>query len=283
MEKKMSIWNWIFKKAARSASYAGMPAATDISTFIAQVHSGPAYLLTQIKDIALCVDKLSDYLLQELRTSPVKSLEQDFRGICPHCSAWSEQSILGMVWSLSRTESSKIIMSSSGAISKLRDGHCVNPDCQSKEIILIWKGSQRIKAHLLDHLERMHQAPELKEYAALPKYLDRLAKPDLLNYAVDVIEAFRWRQKQGNDIHLCNGQRRSDCVIWVSVVPMALKNSRQHLSGGFLQQLLSTPGFDAEHQAFVYWIDAADGLNLALIPERALAEKDKFAIIPAEL
>jgi hypothetical protein len=282
--RKMNLRSSIFRKTAQPTFYAGMPVVTDISAFIAQVRSGPAYLRTRIKDITLCVDKLSDYLLQELHTDPVKSLVQDFRGICPRCSSWVEEGTLGMVWVYSRDKDRKIVMSSNGPISRLRDGHCANSDCRSEEIILIWRGSQPIRQQVLDHLERLRRAPEFKEYVALPKYLDRLAKPDLLNYAVDTIEAFRWRQKQGGDVHLCNGQRRGDCLIWVSVLAMALENAKQHLPGEFVQQhMLATPGFDADCQALFHWIDAADVLNLSLVPEKKLAEKDKFTITPAEL
>lgn len=280
----MSFWNSRFRKSTPLASYAGISATNDISAFIKQVRNGPAYLHTNIKNIAACFDKLLDYHHEILRIDPLKALERDFRGICPHCSAWVDEEILGMVWHLSLKDGSKVIMLSYGAISKLRDNHCVNyPNCQSSEIILIWKGSQCIRQQVLDHLERVRQSPELKKYTALPRYLDRLTKPDLLNYVVDSIEAFRWRLKQGSEVSLLNGQKRGDCVIWITVLATSLENSRRFRWSDHLRQLRATPGYDANSQAFFYWIDAADVLNLFIVPEKALAEKDQFYIFPAEL
>jgi hypothetical protein len=261
----------------------GMHAVTDLADFINQVGGGPAYLRTSIRSIAACVGALSNHLLQTLRTNPIQLLAQDFRGICPHCSGWVEQNTLGMVWSLSHQESSKVIMTSYGNISRLRDGHCTDANCPSEEIVLIWKGSQRIKNQVLDHLERLRQYAGARNDAVLPRYLERLARPDILNFVTDTIEALEARQKRGGDEHLCKGQRRDDFVVWVSATPVTMQNARKFISGEFLKRLLRASEYDAGLQAFAHWVSAADLLNLALLPEKKLDPKDRFCILPAEL
>jgi hypothetical protein len=258
--------------------------ATNLADFIVQLRSGPAYLRTPIGSIAACMDGLTDhFILVEKNPNALGLLQQDFRGICPDCSSWVEENTLGSVWAYSRPEHGNVVMTSYGEVSRLRDGHCINPDCRSEEILLIWKGSQDIRGWILAHLERLHRNADERNDSVLPRYLTKLARPDILNFVTDTIEALTAKPQRGGDYHLCKGQRRADFVVWVSVTPATIQHARRFLSGDFVTQLLRAPGYDSSKQAFAHWICTADLLTLGLRPEETLSEKDQFVIIPEEL
>lgn len=126
-------------------------AATKTEFLSAVRDDRPCFVCVKIKALQSLVSNLGalDLLLR-----PTSSGLSAIRGLCPLCTSWVPGETLGMILVATQMEREKLTFSSYGDISHLIDACCINDNCVSQDIILIWQGDQSIKRQLVTHLDR---------------------------------------------------------------------------------------------------------------------------------
>lgn len=265
-------------------------------SFVENMKRGPTYSRIDIPAIPEYFDSLTTHLkAQGHSASEITDLIwENLRAICPICCCWTKAEILSGISLISDMGRDRVTMTRYGMMSRLLDGLCVNQDCSSREILLVWKGPEEIGMQIQGHLDRIKLDSEEKGHSGKIKCVEKLNHPDILAFTKDTIFALRLNC---TDHHLYIKRRfplytkSHNLCVWISAIPYLGKMAKYVFPqgyGSFLTQVLAESDYFKGDVVFAHWIymfheQEIPLINLTLIPEKNLSEEEKFVMLPAEL
>lgn len=265
-------------------------------SFVENMKKGPTYSRIEIPAIVEYWNSITTHLKEQgYSASKITDLIwKNLRGICPVCCVWTKAEILYEVRFISVVGRDHVTYTRYGMKSRLLDGLCVNQDCLSREILLIWKGPEEIGKQIQAHLDRIKLDSEKEGHSGKIKCVEKLNHPDILAFTKDTIFALRLNC---TDHHLYIKRNFSlytkshNLSVWVSVIPYLGEMAKYVFPRGygrFLYQLLAESDYLKGDVIFAHWIymfheEGIPLINLTLIPEKNLSKEEKFTILPAEL
>jgi len=245
----------------------------------------PCFLAVHFPDLFSNLDILANLgLHRELAPNDWSGL----RGICPLCASWVPGDTLGMVFAMQQIGKEKVTLTDYGDISHLLDNRCINSNCSSREILLIWQGDRAIKAQLINHLQRIRADAESQARDSLLQAVSRMQEYDVLSFSQDAIFCL---ERNCTTRHLIVGRRFPNLSVWVSALPGSESAVTRAFFGGYksyLSRLLYTAGFDEGDVAVAHWVSFVKAnnrmINLALLSDKnSLGTPREFCILPAEI
>jgi hypothetical protein len=272
-----------------------------IPTFVQGLNQGSVSLQLPILSIAKCLDSIDEMLKarQHVPDEIVKMVWENLRGVCPTCCVWTNGQTLSAVKMISHFDRSNVTLTGYGDKSHLLDGRCINDACSSRDIVLIWQGSEPILQQLVRHLQRTKRSAEEEASSTKLRCLEMLSQSEIISFTIDTIFAL---QRNASHRHIYLKRTFPNLVLWVSVIPYPPELAREVFPRGypaFLEEILMESGYDEGNVVVGHWICIGDAfslingwnqpdpnewlLNLALVSEKSLPEQDKFLIVPSEL
>ena len=266
-----------------------MKTCKEFAEFRETIKMEPACLEVSISHIPACLDALTTqfrtqgYSADEL----TRAMTNDIRAICPKCSIWTPGITLGMVGMFKRF-GGKLTLYGYGDKSRLLEGLCVNHQCESRQIVLIWKGSDDVEQQVIRHLDRIKTDAESKKDREASHAAAMLGSPEILAFTKDVIFMLC---KNCTTTHGYLRRTFPELVVWVSVLPFPASMAR-HLFpggyGGFLQQLMDESEYGKGNTAMAHWIyfleeDSRWFLNLTYVSALKVSQDKRICMLPFEL
>jgi hypothetical protein len=259
----------------------------DPGAFVEQAVRGPACLLTQFEAIPQCYD----LLVQRIKAKGCSAkdlarlMQRNLRASCLLCQAWTGGATLGTVWSVYQFGRQNTSFTSYGDAAHLVDGRCISPNCHSKEVLLIWIGSQTIEHALATHLARVRSDAEKVGDAATVRCVDQLSNPEILAFTTDACFASGLGYPAA---HRYVGRGFVDVpgvCVWVSVLTTGISDTDAFPGGYgyFFQSLLTKSQYPQATQCVAHWIrwEETGVVNLGVVAE--YGPKQKVRILPVEL
>ena len=128
----------------KSKSHKKVSIDTSINKFVRHALKRPAYCRIRISQIAELYNVLTDKFMKEGNAaSTIVNLTTNLKGVCPECGSWYSGEGLSMC---GITESSPLygktffmMGSHSQTVERILRGHCINPRCSCKEIVICWQ------------------------------------------------------------------------------------------------------------------------------------------------
>lgn len=263
-----------------------MKQASSKTEFLSAVRDDrPCFLRIEIKVLKSIISDLSAL---DLHCRPATTGWNVLRGLCPLCTSWIPGETLGMSLVIEQMGRSKVTLASYSDISHLIDARCINDNCTSQDILLIWQGDQLIKRQLVKHLERVRADAITKNHESQLSAIKRIVASDILAFSQDALFGLESRCKTD---HLIVGRRFENLVMWVSVLPPSRNAAHNTFPSGYrsyLGGLLHDSGFERGDIIIAHWIsfiaEKQRVLNLALLSGKSSIGTDwEFAILPAEI
>lgn len=257
----------------------------DLPAFLEAVSCGPACLTVKISQLDKCLDALvSNFRRQVIGPAQIQeNLNRDLRGICPRCAIWCKGSTLASMLSLQAFD--HVHFTEKGDRFRLNHGNCINPDCDSREITLIWQGDEQIKRQINAHLGRIKK--DIRAAGKPADFLDQLAGQEIMAFTQDTL--FRFKQESGKP-YVYIKRCLPNLAIWIAFFPCPYPEVSNRLPGGystFLGKMLEESNYYDGQIAFANWILARQGdgdwLNLAYLSPGDLPKPDRQLILPEEL
>ncbi|MCK4247706.1 MAG: zinc ribbon domain-containing protein [Methanomicrobia archaeon] len=129
----------------KSKSHKKASIDTSFNKFLRHALKRPAYCRIKISQIAELYNALTDRLMKERysHSKIVTLVGTNLKGVCPECGSWYSSEGLSMC---GITKSSPlygktffITGSHSQTVERILRGHCINPRCSCKEIVICWQ------------------------------------------------------------------------------------------------------------------------------------------------
>jgi hypothetical protein len=234
----------------------------DIEKFLSIMNIGPCCDKILISAIPDYYDAVEENLRKQGYTGSdlTRIIQTELRGICPECYAWQDSTALFMPSMVRNMGRDKRLFTGYGSIKRMSKGLCSNPNCNSKHIVIFWKGEAIIRA-LVN--ETVHNETSKNPEAPFSGFF----RPDVLNYVADAI----WMQKsKGSPYHLYTGHRsrEGDIQTWVSVMPwLPAENVKRAFPNGycaFFKALCEESYNETEDIAVMHWIYGCEAEKITL-------------------
>lgn len=216
-----------------------------------------------------------------------KAITTDLRGICPQCYNWLPSATLAMP-SITREMGAG---SAYGEMARLFSGLCPNPNCTSKDIILIWKDDQVTHTRINACLNQIDEQRRT--------LLDQCLFSEARSFALDTIYAMSLTPPNRHELtgHKCSRRDSPDVFVWVSVLPgLSDDNALQQrwFPQGYLtffDELLGKSAWANGDISLVHWTFVDRGLrsvaflSFSINKDRLLARRSEpgSLLLPLEL
>lgn len=271
-----------------------------LNSFVENIKRGPSWTRIKISAIPQFYEGIATYVREYYMKGQGKSssemttfMWENIRAICPICFTWIRGQILGAVWSISQFERDKVLMTNYGPRSCLLDGRCVNLNCASKEILLIWEGCKDYKMLIEKCLNQARTYAEKRGYSEIKRCVESLNHPDSFSFVNDMVFNFKLKIEENKEIafkelaehivreadskeheeeranillkayniHYYAGIKLfSNIWVWVSVIPNYGEGTRDifFFKGGeylnFLKELTVKADYNSGKVTVVHWV-----------------------------
>ena len=254
----------------------------NLQNFSKAMKEGACSMQIPILDIPDYYDTVVQNLREQGCDTISNTVQSELRGICPICCTWLDSTLL---FQPSMIRKEEVVLNGYGSIGRLLDGCCPNFECESKQVILIWKGSPDIKT-LVENVFRL--ALENRKDEAVSRFF----RQDVLSYAADAI----WIQRRKEiPLHIYTGHksRNGDICIWVSVMqglPNEDEYKKRHFPDGyveFMNRLLAESSYDSDNVAVMHWVHGYEAAKqatfMSFVDNRNNQRQKGWLLLPTDL